>query len=216
MKKEHLKYIHQHMDRIGRRDRVFLNNPVVMQGIGLTPVVAAAVNLQNAAVLSMMVILMLTLTRVLAALICRTSFVGLRAVIYTSISTVVYLGAVFVTQLVFGGSLLQSIGIYLPLLIIDPIIIKRYVRPQKEKVSTALYKGVLTTVGFVLVILLVGALRELLGTGTLFGFKIFSDAPIPIAQMAAGGFIVMGLVAAIWRSLANLFKKHVNMGVKKL
>lgn len=216
MKREHLKYLHKNMDRISRRDRVFLNNPVVMQGIGLTPVVAAAVNLQNAAVLGMMVILMLTLTRVIAAFICRTGFVGLRAVLYTCVSTVVYLGAVFVTQLIFGNNLLQNVGIYLPLLIIDPIIIKRYVRPQREKVSTALYKGILTTVGFVLVILLVGALRELLGTGGLLGWQVFSDAPIPIAQMAAGGFIIMGLVAAVWRSLANLFKKHVNMGVKKL
>lgn len=216
MRKERIKYIHSNMDIISRRDRVFLNNPVIMQGIGLTPIVAAATTLKNAAMLSMMVVLMLTLTRVLAALLCRTGLVGLRAVVYTGISTVVYLGAAYLTQLAFGMPAIRGLGIYLPLLIIDPIIIKRYVRPQKERVSTAFYKGMLTTVGYVVVMLIVGALRELLATGSIMNWHIFEHGPIPIAQMAAGGFILVGLVAAVWRSLVNLFKKRINMEVKKL
>ena len=50
-----------------KKDRVFLNNPVVMQGLGLAPLVVAAVNLQNAVMLAVAVLLILTPTRVLAA-----------------------------------------------------------------------------------------------------------------------------------------------------
>ena len=56
-----------------KRDRVFLNNPVVMQGLGLAPLVVAATSLKNAVILGVAVLLLLTPTRILAALLSRFS-----------------------------------------------------------------------------------------------------------------------------------------------
>ena len=61
-----------------KRDRVFLNNPVVMQGLGLAPLVVAATSLKNAVILGVAVLLLLTLTRILAAMLSRFSYFRFR------------------------------------------------------------------------------------------------------------------------------------------
>ena len=71
MKPENNHYLMNNMDRLMQRDRIFLNNPVFMQGLGLAPIVVAATTLHNALVLGLGVLLLLTPTRLLAALVCR-------------------------------------------------------------------------------------------------------------------------------------------------
>ena len=107
------------------------------------------------------------------------------------------------------------LGMYLPLLVVEPIVIRRYVQPAPEKISTAVKKGLLNTAGYVLVILLVGMLRELLAQGALFGQPLFNGAILPLSQLAAGGFIIVGVLCALWRGAVNLVKKRVNMEAKK-
>ena len=65
-----------------KRDRVFLNNPVVMQGLGLAPLVVAATSLKNAVILGVTVLLLLTLTRILAAMLSRFSYFRFRGLTY--------------------------------------------------------------------------------------------------------------------------------------
>ena len=69
----------------------------------------------------------------------------------------------------------------------------------------------MTTAGFLLALLLTAAIRELLGAGTLLGAPVFSGAPLPMTQLTCGGFFVVGLLAALWRGMRNLFKKIVTM-----
>ena len=64
------------VEKRARRDRVFLNNPVIMQGLGLAPLIVAATTLKNGVMLSVAVLLLLTPTRVLAALLSRLRISG--------------------------------------------------------------------------------------------------------------------------------------------
>ena len=108
-----------------------------------------------------------------------------------------------------------QLGLYLPLLVIEPLIIKRNERPQQERIRTALRKGILTTLGYVLMLMVMGSLRELLALGTLFGRPVLSQQFLPMAALPAGGFILLGVVCAIWRSLVTAYKKHVEMEAKR-
>lgn len=72
-----------------KKDRVFLNNPVVMQGLGLAPLVVAAVSLQNAVILAAALLLILTPTRVLAAFLTRFSLFRFRGLTYALSACVV-------------------------------------------------------------------------------------------------------------------------------
>lgn len=204
------------MTRIARRDRIFLNNPVIMQGMGLAPLVVAATTARNALMLSVAVILLLTPVRVIAALLARTGYYRFRGLIYCLTSATVYIGVYYALQAIFDVEILQ-LGIYLPLLVVEPLIIKRYERPQKERLVTALKKGLRTTCGYVLVLILMGCVREVLTTATLFEQAIprLPADLFPMASLPAGGFLLLGVVCAVWRSAVNRYKKYVNMEAKR-
>lgn len=207
-----IQFLNENYERIAKSDRIFLNNPVIMSGLGLAPLVVAASSGKNALMLATMVILMLAPTRVLGSFVSRV--VKFRALAYCLSAAVLYIGAYYLMKMCYDVQIV-SLGIYLPLLVVEPIIIKRYERNTPEKWTTALRKGLLTTAGYVLVIFLVGILREFLAVGTLFDIQVM-DAPIlPLANLASGGFIVVALLCAFWRGAVNVLKKWINMEAKK-
>ena len=207
--------------KFAHHDRVFLNNPVVMQGMGLAPLVVLATSGQNAVMLAAAVALLLVPSRVLACLLSR--LVPLRdeeptpeqlqkkllprALLYAASAAVVYLAAYPVLSFVFGTSLL-NLGIYLPMLVVEPLLTYRFGRVQ-ETVHKAVSKGVRITVGYALLLVVVGIVREWLSLGTVFGAPVGRWALLPLAKMPAGGFIVLGLLCAIWRAAAAKRKEYL-------
>ena len=198
-----------------KKDRVFLNNPVVMQGLGLAPLVVAAVNLQDAVMLAVAVLLILTPTRVLAAFLTRFSLFRFRGLTYALSACVVYIGALFVLRSLYTPAQLGLLGLYLPLLCADPIVLKRYERPQRERVKTALKKGLITSAGYILILFLTAAIREFLGAGSLFGHAVMSYSLLPLAALPMGGFILLALLIAGWRGAASIVKRQMALGVKQ-
>lgn len=204
--------------RYAHHDRIFLNNPVIMQGMGLAPVVVLATSGKNALMLAVAVALLLTPSRVLSFLLSKLVPLQERAgeeelqakllprgLIYTGTAAVVYMAMYPLLNRVFGVELL-TLGIYLPMLVVEPLLIYRYGRVQ-ETLRKAVSKGLRVTVGYVVVLLVVGCLREWLAAGTVFGFALSQNIlPLPMASMPAGGFILLGVVSAIWRALAAWYK----------
>lgn len=198
-----------------KRDRILLNNPVVMQGLGLAPLVVAAINVKNATMLAVAVALLLTPTRVIAAFLSRFSYFRFRGLTYTVTSAAVYAGVLWVMERLFISADITLLGLYLPLLVADPIILKRYERPQRERIRTAFRKGVITTAGYVLAMYVTAILREFLGTGVLFGFTLTKTPLFPMAQLPSGGFILLALMIALWRGGVNIVKRQMGLGVKR-
>lgn len=198
-----------------KRDRILLNNPVVMQGLGLAPLVVAAINVKNATMLAVAVALLLTPTRVIAAFLSRFSYFRFRGLTYTVTSAAVYAGVLWVMEHLFTSADITLLGLYLPLLVADPIILKRYERPQRERIRTAFRKGVITTAGYVLAMYVTAIMREFLGTGVLFGFTLTKTPLFPMAQLPSGGFILLALMIALWRGGVNIVKRQMGLGVKR-
>lgn len=213
MKAEKAKSIVANLERYVHHDRIFLNNPVVMQGMGLAPLVIIATNGQNALMLCAAVALLLTPTRVISSLLYReVKDPLLRAMGYCGVSAAVYVPVYRILSALFGTSLLQ-LGIYLPMLVVEPIIIYRFGRVA-EPVRKALSKGLRITVGYALILLLCGCVREVLAAGTLFGAAVAPRGLLPLLQLPAGGFLLLGVVCAVWRGAVNAWKKHVAMEAK--
>lgn len=208
-------------DKYAHHDRVFLNNPVVMQGMGLAPLVVLATSGRNAVMLAVAVLLLLTPSRLLACLLSRA--VPLkdeqpsdeelekkllpRGLIYCGSAAVVYFVMYPLLNALFGVELL-SLGVYLPLLTVEPLLIYRFGRVQ-ERPRKAVSKGLRITLGYALILLLVGCVREWLAMGTIFGVPFGYRPALPMASMPAGGFIVLGVLCAIWRAIANWRKKDL-------
>ena len=176
---------------------------------------------QNGLMLAAAVTLLLVPSRVLACLLSR--LVPLRdeeptpeqlqkkllprALLYAASAAVVYLAAYPILNFVFGTGLL-NLGIYLPMLVVEPLLTYRFGRVQ-ETVHKAVSKGVRITVGYALLLLVVGVVREWLSLGTVFGAPVGRWALLPLAKMPAGGFIVLGILCAIWRAAAAKRKEYL-------
>lgn len=221
MRKATAELILKDPDRFAHHDRVFLNNPVVMQGMGLAPLVVLATSGQNAVMLAAAVTLLLVPSRLLACLLSR--LVPLRdedpseeelhkkllprALVYAFSTAVVYLAAYPILNAVFGTGLL-NLGIYLPMLTVEPLLTYRFGRVQ-ETPRKAVSKGIRITVGYALLLLLLGCVREWLSAGTVFGTAVGPRATLPMASMPAGGFIVLGVLCAVWRALAQKRREYL-------
>ena len=227
MKKRTAELILKDPEKFAHHDRVFLNNPVVMQGMGLAPLVVVATTGQNGLMLAAAVTLLLVPSRVLACLLSR--LVPLRdeeptpeqlqkkllprALLYAASAAVVYLAAYPILNFVFGTGLL-NLGIYLPMLVVEPLLTYRFGRVQ-ETMKKAVSKGIRITIGYGLLLLLLGCVREWLSAGTVFG-HVLSRPVLPMASMPAGGFIVLGVLCAVWRTLARKHKNYLTSEARGL
>mgnify|MGYP003106706797 CR=1 FL=1 len=165
MRKATAELILKDPDRFAHHDRVFLNNPVVMQGMGLAPLVVLATTAHNGVMLAAAVTLLLVPSRVLACLLSRLFPLNSenpapeelqkkllpRALVYSLSASVVYLAAYPILNAMFGTSLL-TLGIYLPLLVVEPLLTYRFGRVQ-ETLHKAVSKGLRITVGYALLLM---------------------------------------------------------------
>ena len=227
MKRSIAELIPRDPEKFAHHDRVFKNNPVVMQGMGLAPLVVLATTGKNALMLAVAVALLLTPSRMLACLVSRLfplrdeqpapeeleKKLLPRALVYSGSAAVVYLAAYPILNAVFGTDLLM-LGIYLPMLVVEPLLTYRFGRVQ-ETMKKAVSKGIRITIGYSLLLLLLGCVREWLSAGTVFG-HVLSRPVLPMAGMPAGGFIVLGVLCAVWRTLAGKYKNYLTSEARGL
>ena len=103
-------------------------------------------------------------------------------------------------------SLDESLGIFLPLIVVNCIILGRAeMFASKNKVIPSILDGLGMGCGFTLAITTMGIIREILGNGTVFGIRVTPSIlePIGIFGMTAGGFFVYGLLMAIANKIAK-------------
>ena len=217
MKRHAAELLTRDPERFFHHDRVFLNNPVVMQGMGLAPLVVLATSGQNALMLAVAVALLLTPSRMLACLLSRLfplreehpanaeleKKLLPRSILYSGSAAVVYLAAYPILNRLFGVSL-----------VVEPLLTYRFGRVQ-ETMKKAVSKGIRITIGYGLLLLLLGCVREWLSAGTVFG-HVLSRPVLPMASMPAGGFIVLGVLCAVWRTLARKYKNYLTSEARGL
>ncbi len=197
-----------------RNKRVLLSNAVIFKGLGIAPLIVAGNSLSNAMILSVAVVLLLVSTRLIAAIINSVWQTKHRSMLYALCAGVCYIGVFFVLNRIFGIAELLQFQLYLPLLVMDTIVIKRAERHSREPWQTALSRSLSTSAGFALAVILIATLREFLSTGAVSGFVIMDFAIFPMARLASGGFIITGIVIALWKCGVVLFWKIIEMGAK--
>jgi electron transport complex protein RnfE len=100
----------------------------------------------------------------------------------------------------FVPALYQSLGMFIPLIVVNCIILARAEAfASKNGVLASAVDGIGMGLGFTLAITVMGCIRELLGNGSVFGVNLLGAAyePMLIAILAPGGFIVFGLILGV-------------------
>ena len=102
-------------------------------------------------------------------------------------------------------SVYASLGLFIPLIVVNCIILGRAEAfAAKNSPVASIFDGIGMGLGFTIALTLLGAVRELLGTGKVFGLEIFPDCyGALVFVLAPGAFIALGFLIAI----VNKFKK---------
>ncbi|MFT4927581.1 MAG: electron transport complex protein RnfE [Phenylobacterium sp.] len=193
-------------------DGLWKNNPVLVQLLGLCPLLAVTSTVTNALGLSIATMVVLIASNVTVSLI--RNFVGKEIRIPVFVMVI----ASFVTSIellmnAYSYSLYLSLGIFIPLIVTNCAIIGRAEAfASRNNVKLAALDGLMMGLGFTGVLVTLGAVREVLGQGTLFdgaelllgdwavALKITlfaSDTHFLLAILPPGAFFTMGLFIAV-------------------
>ena len=198
-----------------RSDHIWLSNPVMVRGLGLAPVIGAALDGERALMLCVACLLLVTCTRVLAVAVCHLTGNRFRPVIYCYSAALLYIPVYILLNYLFGNDL-TVLGIYLPILVAEPAIVKRMEFTELEPLGDALRHGFNNSLGMCAALLIVGCLREFLATGAVFGHAVLQVELLPLAALPAGGFFLVGVIAAVWCAVANAYTDYKHEEVRRL
>lgn len=118
----------------------------------------------------------------------------------------------------FLPDLYASLGIFIPLIVVNCIILARAEAfASKNTVVLSALDGLGMGFGFTLAITIIGAIREIVGNGSIFGLNVLGSGyePMLLAILPAGGFLVFGLLLWAVNLLTSIKKKEAKGDVAK-
>lgn len=193
-------------------------NPTFVQMLGMCPTLAVTTSAINGIGMGLSTTVVLVLSNVIISI--------LRNIIPDKVRVpsfiVVVASLVTIVQFLLQGyvpSLYESLGIYIPLIVVNCIILGRAESyASKHPVGLSFFDGLGMGIGFTFGLTCIGVVREILGSGAAFGFQILplADAstgavgftPITIFILAPGAFLVLAMLVAFmnWLSIRKADK----------
>lgn len=189
-------------------DGLWHNNPALIQLLGLCPLLAVTTSFVNGLSLGLATLFVLTLSNVAVSLCSPFITASIRLPVYVLlISSLVTCVELSIQALSF--ELHHNLGIFLPLIVTNCTILGRAEGfAARNPPLAALTDGLSHGLGFAMVLVLLGGLRELLGAGQLFSnmHLLFGEETYPLnltgydgfllMLLPPGGFILMGFLIA--------------------
>ncbi|MER2492008.1 electron transport complex subunit E [Catenovulum sediminis] len=199
---------------------IWKNNPALVQMLGLCPLLAVTNTVINGLGLGIATLFVLLGSNITVSVVRNWIPNEIRIPVFV----MVIASLVTIVQLLMNAytyQLYQTLGIFIPLIVTNCAIIGRAEAfASKNSVGLAAYDGLMMGLGFLLVLVVLGAVRELLGSGTLFAgaellfgdnaktltWVVFQpDENFLVAILPPGAFIIMGLLIA----LKNKYDKRI-------
>lgn len=180
------------------------DNPVLAQMLGMCATLAISTSVINGVGMGLSVLIILTFSNLLISLLRKLIPDQVRIAAYI----VIIAGFVTVVDQLLAAyfpSISASLGIFIPLIVVNCIILARAEAfASKHSVYASVKDGLAMGLGFLFAITLISAIRELFGSGTLLGYPIFG-AKYPTASLLLlppGAFLILGFIVAFFRGMA--------------
>ena len=200
-------------------------NPTFVMLIGMCPTLAVTTSAMNGIGMGLSTTLVLVFSNLLISLLrkiipdkCRVP--GFIVIVASLVTIVQFLLEGFVP------SLYASLGLYIPLIVVNCIILGRAESyASKKPVLPSIFDGIGMGLGFTVALTCIGAVREILGAGQIFGYQLLPLAdetakittgftPITIFVLAPGAFFVLAMLIAIQNAFRESRRKK-GLAVKK-
>lgn len=185
-------------------DGIFKNNPVFVQLVGMCSVLGVSSTMQNAIGMGLSVIFVIVMSNLVVSLLRNFIKDEIRIPAFI----VIIAGFVTIVQLVLRAyvpSLYKSLGIFIPLIVVNCVILARAEGfASKNGPIASIVDGLSQGLGYTLAISVLAFVRELLGAGTVFGKTIIpAEYTIGFLQQPVSSFIVLGLLFAAYAAYNN-------------
>lgn len=193
------------MNKITERlyNGIVKENPTFVLMLGMCPTLAVTTSAMNGLGMGLTTMVVLALSNLVISSLRRVIPDGVRIPAYI----VIVASLVTIVQLLLQGfipALYDALGIYIPLIVVNCIILGRAESyASKNGPVASIFDGIGMGLGFTLGLTAIGIFREILGTGCVFGFQIMPDAfePAVIFVMAPGAFFVLAMLTALQNKL---------------
>ena len=178
-------------------------NPTLILMLGMCPTLAVSTRAMNGVGMGLSTTAVLILSNLMISLLRRVIPNEVRLPAYI----VVVASLVTVTELTMQAylpELFAALGLYIPLIVVNCIILGRAeAYASKNPPLLSAFDGLGIGLGFTLALALAGALRELLGNGTVFGAQVLPESiePIGIFVQPPGAFLIIALIIAVMNAI---------------
>ena len=187
---------------------VVRSNPIFVLLLGLCPTLATSNSLQTAFAMGIAATFVLVCSNVVVSLIRRFVPKGVRIPCYiVVIASFVTIADLFLKA--YFPAVSAKIGIFIPLIVVNCIILGRAEAfASRNPIGKSLLDGVGMGLGFTLGLLLIACVRELFGSGTLWGHQVLGGGyqPMTVLIMAPGAFLILGLMLGLFNWVGELRK----------
>lgn len=191
---------------------IFKENPTFVLFLGMCPTLAVTTSAINGLGMGVSTMIVLIFSNIFISLLRKFIPDKVRIAAYVVVI------AAFVTIIdlllkAYLQSISQSLGLYIPLIVVNCIILGRAEAfASKNGVLSSAVDGLGMGIGFTGALTIIGAIRELLGNGSLFGISLFGEAfsPMTIMILPPGAFITLGLIVMVINLIAQRPKKEVD------
>ncbi len=187
------------------RNGLFRQNPVFVFLLGLCPVLATTTSLFNGLGMGLATTAVLICSDLVISLLRRIIPRGVRIVCHAVIIAAFASAADLLMQ-AYMPELSEALGLYVPLIAVNGILLGRAEAfACQNPPDKALLDGLFTGLGFTGALALLGAVRELLGSGTIWGHPIpvLNEYPVGLIAAPCGGFLALGVLLALIQFLCR-------------
>ncbi len=180
---------------------IIKNNPVLVLMIGLCPILAVSTTAFNSLGMGIAVIFVLTLSNFTISSIKKFIPENIRIPVFIVIIST-FVTVIDYTMHAFVPELYKNLGVFVPLIVVNCIILGRAEGfAYRNGVFASILDGLGSGIGFTLAIFIMGSIRELLGSGTILGFDVlpqgFQNNPVIFMILPPGGFLVIAFLMGI-------------------
>ena len=185
--------------------------------LGLCPVLAVTKSAQNGLGMGIAVLFVLLLSNIIVSLVRDIIPKKVRIACFVTISATLVVAVELLMQ-AYTYPLYQQLGIFVPLIVVNCIILGRAEAfAAKNPVYLAVADGLGMGIGFTLSLTFLGSLREIIGAGTFFGVPVFGEYYQPFTMMieAPGAFICLGCILGFMNYLNRIQSRRKGLAAHK-
>ncbi len=196
------------------KDPLMNNNPITLQVLGICSALAVTVKVDTAVIMTLAVIFVLSMSNTLISLI--RNFIPARVRIIIQLAVIASL-VILCDQVLraYMYDMSKQLSVFVGLIITNCIVMGRAEAfAMQNKPGQAFLDGVGNALGYGIILIAVSVFREILGSGTLYGFQVIPTAFYEsgyvnngLMVLSPGAFIILGLIILIQRTVYDVEEK---------